>query len=253
MQLARFAVQARAVVVEDAVGDVGGLLDLGDVAAAADGVDAAGRQEEHVAGLYLVAAEDVGDGAIGYFLFVLFGGDLVLEAHQQVCAFIGPYYVPHLGLALAAVVAHRCQFVVGVHLDAQVLFGVDVFHQHGELVTGVLVHVLSDELSFILFGEFCDGLARQRAFCYHAFVVHYAGKLPALRAPYQGLYNGFEFKRLHSFDFAAQSYLFFDSCGRNIREIPFQLPFSFEFIGDSLSVFCHGVYMPAKCLLHVPL
>ena len=41
MELARLAVKSGAVVVVDAVGNVGGLLDFGKIAAAADGMDAA--------------------------------------------------------------------------------------------------------------------------------------------------------------------------------------------------------------------
>ena len=86
-----------------------------------------------------------------------------------------------------------------MHLDGEVLLGVDVLDQHGELVSGVLVHVLSDELSFEFLDQLGDGFTCLRAFDDHTFVVSYARKLPALGAPYQGLDNGFEFERIHSF------------------------------------------------------
>ena len=150
-------------------------------------MDAAGREEEYVSGLHVVAAEGVGDGSIGHLCSVLVGSELLLEAYEKVCIGGGVHYVPHFGLAFAAVVPFGGQFVVGVHLDGEVLLGVDVFDQHGELVSGVLIHVLADELAFIFLRELCDGLSREGTFGHDAFVVHYAGKLPALRAPYKGL------------------------------------------------------------------
>ncbi len=51
MELTRLAVEAPAVVVVDAVGDVGGLLYLCDEVSGADGVDASGGEEENIAGV----------------------------------------------------------------------------------------------------------------------------------------------------------------------------------------------------------
>ena len=104
VHLAGLAVQAQAAVVVDTVGDVGGLLDLCDEAAAADGVDAACGQEEHVSGMHVVAGQHVGDGAVGHFGGILLGGNLFREAGQQVGAFIGRHHIPHFGFSLGAVV-----------------------------------------------------------------------------------------------------------------------------------------------------
>ena len=126
MEFAGTAVHAWAVVVVDAVGDVGGLLDFCEEDAAANGVDAAGGEVEDVAGLDLVVGEDVGDRAGGYALLVFSGGDFFLETGVEVCAWFGVDDVPHLGFAHLAVEAlgHR---VVGVDLNAEVVAGIDEF------------------------------------------------------------------------------------------------------------------------------
>lgn len=56
MELAGLAVESGTVVVENAVGYVRSLLDFSHETAAADSVDAAGGDEEHVAGSDLVVA-----------------------------------------------------------------------------------------------------------------------------------------------------------------------------------------------------
>ena len=100
-------------------------------------------------------------------------------------------------------------FVVRVYLDGEVLFGVDEFHQHGKLVTGVFVHVLAYELAFIFFGELCNGFSCEGTFGHYAFVVGHSGKLPAFGAPDQGFKDWFELKRMHNFSFDAAKLLIF--------------------------------------------
>ena len=80
MQLARLAIQTRAIVIEDAVSEVGRLLDLGQQNAATDGVNTASRKIKHIACLHLMARQHVGDGAILYAFLKLIVGDLRLEA-----------------------------------------------------------------------------------------------------------------------------------------------------------------------------
>lgn len=132
MEFAGTTVHAWAVVVVDAVGDVGGLLDLCEEDAAANGVDAAGGEVEDVAGLDLVVGEDVGDRAGGYALLVFGGGDFLLETGVEVGAGFGVDDVPHFGFAHLAVEAlgHR---VVGVDLNAEVTLGIDEFCKQREL------------------------------------------------------------------------------------------------------------------------
>ena len=73
------------------------------------------------------------DGVVGYHLFVLLRRDASAQARTQVRAALGiVYHVPHLGLAHGVVAPHG-QLVVGVHLDGEVVPGVDEFYQQGEL------------------------------------------------------------------------------------------------------------------------
>ena len=214
VNLAGFAVQAQAAVVVDAVGDVGRLLDLCDEAAAADGVDASGGQEEHVSGMHVIAGQHIGDGAVGHFGGVLFRGNLLGEAGQQVGSLIGRYHIPHLGLSLGAVVALGGQFVVGMHLDGEVREGVDELDQEGEFVPGVGIHVLSHQLSLVFFYQFGYGLALEGTFGHYALVAGHAGEFPAFAnvllvgfyafvrgnlftTPYNGLEDRFKFQRSH--------------------------------------------------------
>ena len=151
MELAGFAVHAGAVVVEDAVGDVAGLLDLGEEDATADGMDTAGREVEHIAGLDLVVGEDFGDGAVFYSFLVLIGGYGLLEAGIEVGAWVGLDDVPHLRLAHLAVDALG-HLVVGVDLDAQVALGIDELDEQGQLAMVFLGDLLAEDG----FGGFVD-------------------------------------------------------------------------------------------------
>ena len=138
VELAGLAVHARAVVVEDAVGDIGGLLDLGEEDASADGMDTTSREVEHIAGLDLVVGEDLGDGAVFYAFLVLIGGYGLLEAGIEVGAGVGLDDVPHLGLAHLAMDALG-HLVVGMDLDAEVATGIDELDQQGQLAVVFLV------------------------------------------------------------------------------------------------------------------
>lgn len=128
MELAGLAVHARAIVVEDAIGDIGGLLDFGQQDAATNSMDSACGKVEDIASLNLMVGEDFSDTAVLYPLLVFIGGDILFEAGIEVGAFIGPDNIPHLGFAHLAVEALR-HVVVGMDLNAQVALGIDELHQ----------------------------------------------------------------------------------------------------------------------------
>ena len=172
VQLARLAVQSGTVVIVDAVGDVGGLLDLRQEAAAADGMDAAGGQEEDVAGSDGMLRQHLGDAVFRHQADVVVGGDPLLQTGNQFCAGFGADHVPHLRLAAAAV-ALCGQLVVRMDLDAEVALRVDEFDQQRE-GPGIDVR---------------DLLARFGAFSHDRFAARDTGEHPALRAPDQRLEN----------------------------------------------------------------
>ena len=132
MQLAWTTIEAWTIVVEDAIGEVGRLLNLGKEDAAADGMDSACREIEDVATFYFVACQDIGDAAVfDAFLEFVFGYWL-FESCIEVATRLGIDYVPHL--ALAHLVMDACShLVIGMDLDAEVAFGIDELGKQREL------------------------------------------------------------------------------------------------------------------------
>ena len=144
MELAGLAVHAGTVVVEDAVGDIGGLLDLGEEDTTTDGMDTTGRQVEHITGLDLMVGEHLGDGTVFYAFLVFIGGDGLLEAGIEVGAGVGLDDVPHLGLAHLAMdtLGH---LVVRVDLDAEVTLGIDELDEQGQLAVVFRIDLLTQD------------------------------------------------------------------------------------------------------------
>ena len=127
VQFARFAVQSWTVVVEYAVCHIARLLYLSQQYASTDGVHPASRYEEHIAWLHLVLCQHVAYRAVLHSLLVFLFGYSFVKTRIQCCTRLGVDDIPHLRLA-EFVVSLACQFVVGVHLYAEVSFGVDKFH-----------------------------------------------------------------------------------------------------------------------------
>ena len=144
MQFAGLAVHAGAVVVEDAVGDITALLDLGEEDTTTDGMDTTGREVEDIAGLDLMVGEDLGDGTVFYAFLVLIGGYGLLEAGIEVGAWVGLDDVPHLRLAHLAMDALG-HLVVGMHLDAEVALGIDELDEQGQLAMILLVDLFAKD------------------------------------------------------------------------------------------------------------
>ena len=132
VELTRLAIETEAVVVEDAIGDIRGLLDLSEEDAPTDGVHTTSREVEDIARLDLVVGKDLGDGAVLDALLVFVGGDLLFEARIEVGTRVGLDDIPHLGLAHLAMLALG-HLVVGMDLDAQVALGIDELDEEGQL------------------------------------------------------------------------------------------------------------------------
>ena len=128
VELAGLAVQTWAVVVIDAVGDVRSLLDFSQIASAADGVDAAGRDEEYVAGRDHMVAQDVDDRPVLHATRIFLRRQWLRQAGVQMRPLGRADDVPHLVLAMSAMSFPR-KFIAGMDLDAQVLPGVDELYQ----------------------------------------------------------------------------------------------------------------------------
>ena len=132
VEFTRLAIETWTVVIEDAIGDIRGLLDLSEEDAPTDGVHTTGREVEYIARLDLVVGKDLGDGAILNAPLVFVGRDLLFEARIEVGTRVGLDDIPHLGLAHLAMLALG-HLVVGMHLNAQVALGIDELDQEGQL------------------------------------------------------------------------------------------------------------------------
>ena len=133
MQLAGLAVKTGAVIVEDAVGDIGGLLNLGQADAATDGMDTAGRKVEDVTLVDFMFGKDLGDGAVVDSLPIFLWCYLLPETGIETGTGLGIEDVPHLGLSVFVVLTLG-HLVVGVYLYGEVLLGIDNLGEQGQLV-----------------------------------------------------------------------------------------------------------------------
>lgn len=144
MQLAWTTIEARTIVVEDTIGDVGRLLYLGKEDAAAYGMDSACREIEDVATFYFMACQDIGDAAIFDAFLELVFGYWLLESGIEVAAWLGVDDVPHLALAHLIMDA-CCHLVVRVDLDAEVTFGIDELGKQWEFAIIAVADCLAED------------------------------------------------------------------------------------------------------------
>ena len=155
VKLTGLDIESEAVVVEEAVGDVGALLDLAYHDAAADGVDATGWNEEDIAGMDLMTSKDIDDGAILNAMCIVVLRDLLLETNEHGGTGVSLHDVPHLSLAKGAV-ALVGQLVVGMYLDGEVLCGIDKLDEEGQLRTITFHDMIAEEDGSILIDEAVD-------------------------------------------------------------------------------------------------
>ena len=179
VELTGLAIETRAVVVEDAIGDIRGLLDLSEEDAPTDGVHTTGREVEDIARLDLVVGKDLGDGAILNAPLVFVGGNLLFEARIEVGTRVGLDDIPHLGLAHLAMFALG-HLIVGVHLNAQVALGIDELDQEGQLAVILGVDCLAQN-GIGVFGHDRDQVATHKgAIADDAGTRGYCTDLPTL-------------------------------------------------------------------------
>ena len=162
VELAEVTVGIAATIVVEAVGAVGGLLYFGHHEAFAEGVDAAGGDEIDVAGLGLFGMEQLLEASCVEGGAVEVGRSVAAETADEACAGVGLHDVPHLGLA-AGHAALLGEGVVGVHLNGEVLGGVDDFEEEGELVAEAVVDALADEVAHVDFDGFVERVVGQEA------------------------------------------------------------------------------------------
>lgn len=149
VQLSWFAVKPRAVVVEDAIGDIAALLHLCQEDAAADGMDASCGEIEHVAWFHFVAGKHLCDATVGYALLIFVGRDVLLQPCIEIGSWLGVDDVPAFGFSVF-VVAATCQFVTWVYLNAEVVSSIDEFDQEGKFASVLLTDCLSEDVCTVL-------------------------------------------------------------------------------------------------------
>ncbi len=179
VQFAQSAVAVHAVIVIHAVSDVAGLLHFGKEHAGANGVDASGGQEEHVAGLYLAACqhcgERVGLGHVGK----LFSGETSVQAADDARVGQGIDDIPHLGLAQGSVEPHG-QLVVGVNLHRQVVARIDELEQERERGAILLEDACPHQARAMTLNELAHGETIVVAACHRGLVTRQARYFPGL-------------------------------------------------------------------------
>ena len=179
VQLAVVAVGILALEIVDAVGHVARLLYLGQEAAGADAVYAAGGQEEAVALVHLIVGYGVDDGVVGHHLLVLLGSDGFFQSGVQMGLGVRLHDVPHL--RLAAVLALAAGYLVaGMHLDGEVALGIDKLDEQRKLVAEAAVVVPAHELVFQLFHQFVQVPAFVGSFGHNGLTALHAGDFPTL-------------------------------------------------------------------------
>ena len=191
VELARLAVQAHPPVVVDAVREIRSLLDFGDEASAADGMDTTGRKEEHVTGMHVVTGQDIGDGSVGHAPLIFFRCQLLAQAGIQAGARFRVHHIPHLGLPVALPVAAERHRIVGMDLDGQVVPGVDELDQERELVPVPLIDMLAHERFLEFLHEFGDGPSAQGAVRNGGLMLPETGQFPTLTDMVQIGFNSF--------------------------------------------------------------
>jgi hypothetical protein len=130
MEVARFAIEAESIPVEDAIGGVAVLLDLVNEEAGADGVEAAGGDEKAIAGARMEDVDEVGGGAIGEGCEEGLAGDTGVEASVDFGSGFGMGDEPHFGFGFA--VELGSEVLWGMDLKAEILAGVQDLHEQRE-------------------------------------------------------------------------------------------------------------------------
>ena len=195
VEFARIAVGVAAVEVVNAVGDIAGLLNFSQKVTGADGVDATCRKEEKVAGVRVVASDNVHNGVFGNEFLIFFGSDLLAQSGVDGSTFFGIDDIPHFGLSVA-VVASLGESVVGVYLHREVALGVDNLHQERECVAIFGINGITHEVALVFLDDLAQVQTLVVALGNHRFVAVDARDFPAFAYVVLIGYDAFVFGNL---------------------------------------------------------
>ena len=138
MQCTGLSVRTDTAVVVDAVGHIGILLHLGNDDALADGVQRAGRDKEAVPLMHRHSIQHLRQSVVFNALLKFRFGDLVVEAVVKICARLTVQHIPHLGFAVLVFI-FQCVIVGRMHLNGEVILGINELRQDRELLKFVAV------------------------------------------------------------------------------------------------------------------
>ena len=120
-----------AVPIEEPIGGVGGLLNLGDQQAGPNGVEGPGGQEIALSGFDRDLDEQIRHGALGDGGFQVFAGDACCQSPIDGATGFRVHDVPTFGLGISA--AHAPAGIrIGMHLHAQNIMGIEQLDEDGE-------------------------------------------------------------------------------------------------------------------------
>ena len=152
MQFSGFPVNAGSVVIIDAIGEIAALLYFGQQNTTADSVHTSGREIKYITCMYLVACQYIGNSAVGNALFIFIFVYLLLETHIERGFRIGVDDIPHLAFPEFSMYS-LCHFIIGMNLYAEVISGINEFHQKRHLPFILLGNMFSQYLCWIAIDE----------------------------------------------------------------------------------------------------
>lgn len=158
MQLAGLAVHAHTVIVKDAVCHVARLLNFCKQDAATDSMDTTGREIEDIALADLMACEGVAYRAVSHHAYIFLTREFAFETGIKEGAWLGVYDIPHLRLAVLAVMTTR-HGIVGVDLNGEVAVSVYELHQQWQGIAITLRNTGTKRFFRKLLYDFGKGLA----------------------------------------------------------------------------------------------
>ena len=179
MELAIVAILVLALEIVDAIGNIAGLLNLGNETACSDGVDSAGWDKEAVVLLHVILSQGIGDGIILHHLLVLLRSNLHLQAIVKLGIRLAWQRIPHLGLA-ALLTLLLGNLIVRMYLDRKVGIGIDKLDEQWELVAKTLIVICTEEILLQLCNNLIELLALHLAVGYDALVARNTRDFPTL-------------------------------------------------------------------------
>ena len=142
-------------------------------------MDAASGQEEAVALVDGIAGDGINDSFLADHLLVFVGRDMLFQSAKQRSLGLRGHEIPHLGFSALAPLT-MCYFVGGMHLNGQVVAGVDELDEQRELIAEALVVGFAHQSLFLLCNEVVKVATCIRATTDNGLITGHATDFPTL-------------------------------------------------------------------------